>query len=240
MSVSLNELTYRIFNIVQPKHSDDSAIDITEIQYDVENTRALLIKRKFSNKFRTDLPEAIIQPIKRLEIESVNSSNVTSSPDIPSGKVLMKTKLQIPRLLEKTSGMALIKRISASTITSSNFSLVTPQQAIYSGNGKFNGKNIFVFYENDYLYFITGRTLAKGLKYVDLYAVFERPTKVFDFMNTNYTGTFTNDSDYPITFDMVDDIESIVIKNKLKIESTQPIDDINDSSDTPKQINTPQ
>jgi len=130
MSASLNEISYRIFNIIHPKLVDDQSIDILEIQYDVENTRAMLIKRRFSNKFRTEIPEAIVQPIKRLEIESVNASNVTSNPDIPSGKVLMRTKLQIPRLLEKTSGLPLIKRISASTMLSANFTVVTPQQAI--------------------------------------------------------------------------------------------------------------
>ncbi len=236
MSVSLNEISYRVFNIIKPKIIDDSNIDITEIQYDVENTRAMLIKRRFGNKFRVEIPEAIIQPIKRLEIESVNASNLTSNPDIPSDKVLMKTKLQIPRLLEKSSGMPMIKRVSSSTILSSNFSVVTPQQAITSGNGKFNSKNIFCFYENDYLYLITGLMISKAIKYIDLYPVFERPTKYFDFMNTNYNGTFTNDSPYPVMMDMIDDIEQIIIKNKLRIEDSQPIDDINDSSDTKNQI----
>jgi len=238
MSASFNEITYRIFNIVRPKISDDSSIDISEIQYDVENTRAMLIKRRFSNKFRTEIPEAIVQPIKRLEIESVNASNLTSNPDIPSDKVLMRTKLEIPRLLEKSSGLPMVKRASSSTILSSNFSIVTPQQAITSGNGKFNSKNIFCFYENDRLYLITGLMISKAIKYIDLYAVFERPTKYFDFMNANYSPNpaFSHDSDYPVMLDMIDDIEQIIIKNKLKIESTQPIDDINDSSDTGNQI----
>lgn len=233
MSVSFNELSYRIFNIIKPKISDDESIDILEIKYDIENTRALLLKRRFSNKFRSGIPEAVIQPISQLEIESVNASNIY--PDIPSNKVLMKTVLPIPQLLEKTSGVPLVKRISASTLLSRNFTFVTPQQAITSGNGKFNKKNIFCFYENDYLYLITGRLLSKGIKYIDLYAVFERPTKVNTFLNDNYNMSLTDNNDYPISMDMIDDIEKIVINNKLRIESSQPVDDINDSSDTLKQ-----
>lgn len=236
-SVSFNELTYRIFNIVKPKISDDESIDILEIQYDVENTRAMLLKRRFSNKFKSQIPEPLIQRIEQLEIEDVNSSNLY--PDIPSDQVLMRTKLQVPQLLEKSSGMPLIKRISSSTILSKNFSVVTPEQAKYSGNGKFNQKNIFCFIEDGYLHFITKRLIFKGIKYVDLHGIFERPTKVNEFLNDNFSGTYDNDSPYPITMDMIDDIESIVIKNKLRIESSQPIDDINDSSDTPKQIVNP-
>lgn len=231
MSVSLNELAYRIFDIVVPKISDDQSIDISEIKYDIENARALLIKRGFSKKFKSVLPESIIQNIDGLEIQTINSSNVA----ISSEKVVMKTILPIPKLLEKSSGLPFIKRISASTVLSSNFSFVTPQQAIYSGNGKFNSKHIFCFYEDGYLYLVTKRDLYKGLKYIDLHAVFERPTDVNTFLNTNQSASLTDDSEYPIPMDMIDDIEQIVIKNKLRIQSTQPIDDINDSSDTLKQ-----
>jgi len=235
MSVSLNELGYRIFNIILPKVSDDSSIDIADIRYDIENTRALLIKRRYGSKFKTQLPEAIVQSIESLEIESVNASNVI----IQSDKVLMKTKLQIPQLLEKSSGMPMVKRISAATVLSNNFTVVTPQQAIYSGNGKFNQKNIFCFYEDGYLYLVTKRDLFKGVKYIDVDAVFERPTEYFTFMNANLSGAFDYDSNYPVALDMIDDIEQIVIKNKLRIESTQPVDDVNDSSDTSKQMANP-
>lgn len=243
--VTFNELSYRIFNIIAPKISDDQSIDILDIQYDVENTRALLLKRRFSNKFKAEIPEAIIQPLKKLKIQSVNASNVL--PSLSSDKVLMRTELPIPKIIEKSSGLPLIKRISSSTIMSHNFTFVTPQQAIYSGNGKFNQKDIFCFYENNYLYFITGRLLYKAVKYIDLYAVFERPTKVFEFCNSYYNDTvgdvlydanypYSDNSSFPISADMIDDIEGIIIRNKLKIESTQPIDTINDSADTIRQI----
>lgn len=233
MSVSFNELAYRVFTIIIPQMSDDQAIDISEIKYDVENSRALLIKRSYSNKFKSDIPDALVQSIKMLEIMSVNASN---SITLPSDKVLMRTVLQVPDILEKSSGMPMIKRISASTILSNNFSVVTPQQAIYSGNGKFNQDSIFCFIENKYIYLVTKRTVSKALKYIDLYPVFSRPSEYYSFMNTNYSGTYSDDSEYPITMDMIDDIESIIVKNKLKIESTQPIDAVNDSSDTIKQV----
>lgn len=233
MSVSLNELSYRILNIITPKIMDDQAIDISEIQYDVETTRSLLIKRQHGKKFKYQLPEAIVQPINSLEIEAVNNSTFAS---IPSDKVIMRTTLQIPQIIEKSSGMPMIKRISAATIVSGNFTIVTPQQAVYSGNGKFNSKNIFCFYEDGYLYLVTKRDLFKAVKYIDLDAAFERPTEVFTFLNTNFSGSYDNDSNYPVSMDMIDDIEQIIIKNKLRVESTQPIDDINDSSDTQKQI----
>ena len=97
--ISFNDLCYRIFNIVKPKIIDDESIDIAEVQYDVETTRAMLLKRRYSNKFRSDIPENIIQFIPKLELINVNSSNLY--PDVPSDKVLMRTSLKIPRLLEK-------------------------------------------------------------------------------------------------------------------------------------------
>lgn len=245
MSVTLNELSYRIFNIIKPKISDDESIDISEIQYDIENTRAMLLKRAFSNKFKTQIPESITQTIPKIEIGNMNSSELY--PDIPSDKVLMRTNIKLPGAIEKTSGMPLIKRISAATLLSTNFTVTTPQHAIYSGNGKFNQKNVFCFFENGYLYLLTSRILNKALKYITIQFVAERPTEVFDFMNDNYSDNpddrnydegveYTNDSAYPMDMDMITDLEEVVIKNRLRIEASQPIDDINDSSDTPKQI----
>lgn len=234
MAASFNEISYRIFNIIKPKLSDDESIDISEIKYDVETTRATLLKRQYSNKFRSAISESVTQSIPKLEIESANASSLY--PDIPSDKVLMKTVLQVPELLTKSSGIPIIKRLSAATLLSHNFTFVTSEQAIYSGNGKFNQKNIFCFYENGYIYLITGRLLNKGLKYIDINAVFSRPTEVNDFLNENNGASLTDDSPYPISMDMINDIGDIIFKSKLRIEAQQPIDDINDSSDTIKQI----
>lgn len=245
MSVTFNEISYRIFNIIKPKIGDDESIDILEIQYDVENTRAMILKQRFSNKFKSEIPDSITQFIPKIEVESANASELY--PDIPSNKILMKSKTKIPNFLTKSSGIPIIKRLSAATLMSNNFTLVTPQHAIYSGNGKFNQKHIFAFYENEYLYLLTGRTLNKGLKYVTVQGVFQRPTEVNEFLNNNYSSDpnaanymegvpFDNDDSYPINMDMIGDIEELVIKNRLRMESSQPIDDINDSSDTPKQI----
>lgn len=230
---SLNEIAYRILNVIKPKLSDDASLDISEVKYDVENIRATILKRTFSNKFRSTIPEEIVQSVPKLEIEAVNASNVV--PDLPSDKVLMRTKLQVPSILEKSSGMPLIKRISAATILSANFTIVTPQHAIYAGNGKFNQKNIFVFYEDGYLYLITKRLLNKGLKYINIGIVANKPTEVQDFLNTNNNATLTDDSPYPASMAMIDDIEQSILK-KLGIENSQPIDDVNDSSDTINQI----
>ena len=234
MNVTFNELSYRILNIIVPKLGDDASIDISEVKYDVENTRAMLIKQRYSNKFKSTISDSITQFIPKLEIEDVNAS--IAIPELPSGKVLMKTKLKIPEFIDKSSGLPLIKRISSATILSHNFTYVTQEQAIYSGNGKFNQKNIFVFRENDYLYLITGRLLNKGIKYIDLNAVFQRPTKVNEFLTTNSGFSFDDDSVYPINMDMIGEVEDYIVKSKLRIESSQPIDDINDSSDTAKQI----
>jgi len=232
--ITFNELSYRIFNTIKPKISDDESIDILDIQYDIENTRAMLIKQRYSNKFKTSISELLIQHIPKLEIENVNASNLY--PDIPSDKVLMKTKLKVPNMIEKTSGVPLIQRISSSTILSKNFTFVTPQQAIYSGNGKFNQNNIFCFIEDGYIYLITKRLINKGIKYMDLYAVFARPTQVFTFLNTNNGTALDNNSPYPLNQDIEMELSSIIIKERIGIESKQPIDDVNDSSDTPKQL----
>lgn len=230
MSASFNEIAYRIFNIVKPKISDDESIDILEIKYDIENARALLLKRRKG----TNIPHSAIQYIPKLEVESVNASSIY--PDIPSDKVLLRTTIQVPEFLRRSSGVPMIDRISAPTLLSNNFSFVNPEYAVSSGNGMFNKEHIFAFDEDNYLYFITGRILSKSIKYINLNAVFERPSKVNTFMNENLSYSLTDDDDYPIPMDMIDEIENIVIKNKLSLEATQPIDDINDSSDTPKQI----
>ena len=232
MSVSLNELSYRILLIVRPKISDDESIDISEIRYDIETTRALLTKRRYSNTFRHQLPESIVQSIKNIEIEYVNSS---SSP-ITSRNIIMRSVNKIPKIMEYHSGMPMVKNISTATILSNNFTMITQQQASSCGNGKFNQHNIFCFYEDDYLYFITRRMLFKGVKYINLDAVFERPTSVFEYLNVYNNENLDRNSPYPISLDMVDDIEQIIVKNKLRIEAAQPIDDVNDSSDTKEVI----
>ena len=234
-------MLYEVITIIIPKISDDESIDITEIKYDVENIRATLLNQRYSNKYKANIPDNIVQKINKLKITSVDSSRLSNSSiplaDIPDGKVLMRTQLQIPDILTKSSGNYLIKRISASTLMSKNFTMTTPEQAAYSGNGKFNSKNIFCFIEDNYIYLITQRSLFKSLKYIDLHAVFTRPTEVNSLLNNSFGFSLDDDDPYPVSEDMAYEIEEIILK-KLNIQKSQIIDDINDSSDTSKQIKT--
>lgn len=243
---SLNEISYRILNIIRPKLSDDDAIDISEIKFDVNNIRSTLLKRKFNKKY-FEIPSNLVQTLDNLSVSYVNSSTVFS-PEIAANTVLLKSNLKLPKILQSNMGKSIIKEVSAANILSDNFTVINGRFAKSSGSGKFNKRNAFVFIEDDYLYIITKRLIYKALEYVNIQAVFEDGNAIKDFKNANYsTDTsdtmydanllYTDDDEYPVTLDMIKEIEDIIVYNKLLTENNAAIDSNNDGSDSIREVN---
>ena len=227
--MTLNEISYRILNIVKPKLVDDDSIDISEVKYDVRKTIATLMKQKFNKKY-LEIPSNATQTIKNLEVEVVNSSTMLD-PEIAATRVVLRTKLKVPKFIHNSSGKPVIKEVSPSNILGKNFTVINSRFAKSAGSGRFNRKNVFAFYENEYLYFITRRLIYKTLQYVDIQAVFEDPKKVFDFLNENYGTSYDDNSEYPVPNDMIKQVEDMVLYNKLLTQDNASIDVKNDGAD---------
>jgi hypothetical protein len=170
------------------------------------------------------------------------------NPEIASNRVLLKSNLQLPKILQSGMGKSIIKEVSAANILSENFTFINSKFARTSGSGRFNQKNVFAFIEEGYLYLITKRLIYKSLTYVNIQAVFEDADAVRDFKNDNYSTTstdtmydvnlpYTDDSDYPVTLGMIKQIEDIILYNKLLTENNATIDSKNDGKDSLKEVN---
>lgn len=231
---SINEISYRILNIIRPKLSDDDAVDITEIKFDVNNVRTTLLKQKFDKKY-FEISSNLTRPIQNLEVEPLNTSTILS-PEIASNTIILRSKLQIPKVLTSGMGKPLIKQISPANITGVNFTVINGKHAQHSGSGKFNKRNVFAFIEDDYVYFISKRYLYKSLTYVNIDFVPEDAQEYKDFMNDNYSAGLTDNDEYPVTLDLIKQIEDIIIYNKLLTENNASIDSQNDGSDSLKEV----
>lgn len=242
---SLNEIAYRILNVVQSKKSDDDPIDITEIKFDVNNIRATLLKQKL-DKFYLEIPENLVQTINNIELDVINSSFLLNA-EVKANSTVLRSKVKIPKILGDKVGRFVIKEISASNILSDNFTVVNSKNAKYTGNGKFNRGDLFTWIEDDYVYVKTNSLIIKTIKYINVRAIFLDAISVASFYNKYYNSDsnsilynpnlpYDDDSDFPVTNDMIKQIEDIILYNKLFTENTAKIDSKNDSSDSIREV----
>ena len=78
-------------------------------------------------------------------------------------------------------------------------------------------KSTIFFLRNEYVYVRPGEY---GIKYIKVDGIFEVPTEVMNFSNTNTTqGSYGIDSPYPIPINMVPTLKEMILAKELGIEA---------------------
>ena len=72
----------------------------------------------------------------------------------------------------------------------------------------------------------------KAIQFIDVVGVFQNPSQVAQFTDISGNSLYSDDARYPISRAMRDDIEGIIIKDRIAIQSQAPSDVINDATDT--------
>ena len=227
-NATLNQEAYSIMESVRGKISDDDNISIDQVKYLIHNTRAKLLKQKFDKNLRV-IDDVFTQSLGAVEVELVDSS---IHPDIPSDKYMLRTVLEIPETIDRRNYEGTFTRIGPAERKSSKFNLVSYDRAINSGHGRFNRNEVYAFILDSRIYLISNSVYHKAIQYIDIVGVFQNPTQVAMFKDSNGDSLYSDDARYPISRAIMGDIENIIIRERIAKQASAPSDVINDGTDT--------
>ena len=226
-NVTLNQIAYGIFETVRGKIVDDDNISIDQIKDMVHSTRARLLKQKFDKNLRV-IDDVFTQSLGSIETELVDSS---IHPTIPSDRTMLRTLEDIPETIDRRNYEGTFTRIGPADRLSTRFNLVSYARAIASGNGRFNRNEVFAFLLDSNIHLISNSIYHKPIQFIDVIGVFQNPTQVAQFTDIAGNSLYSDDGRYPISRAMRDDIENIIIKERIAPQSQVVSDVINDGTD---------
>lgn len=230
-NVTLNQIAYGIFEVIRGKLSDDDDISLDHIKDMIHSTRAKLLKQKFDKNLRR-IDDVFIQSLGALEIEAVDAS---AHSTIKAGRYMYRTVLEVPSTIDRRNYEGTFTRIGPADTLATEYNLVSYNRALYSGNGRFNKDHIFCFVRDSKIYLISNSgAYHKGVQFIDVQGVFQNPSQVATFTDNNGDSLYADDKNYPISRSMREDIENIILKEKLGIEAKAPSDKLNDGDDSIK------
>ena len=223
---TFDQLVLDAMSLKRGQMSDDDIGDKRQYEFWINNTRALLIRQDYA-KNRT-LSENVIQDLGCVEIET---ADVSECCDMTYGCSIKRTKLLLPKPIELLQNDA-IMRVATIDKTSKAFSIVSYDQFIFSGNGRFNTNQIYATFRNSRVFLKSNSNILtlKAMKYINIRGIFEDPREVKKFTRCNGTPCYTNNSDYPISNWMIEIIKKMILDTDIKIMFTLPSDPSNDSS----------
>ena len=227
-NVTLNDIAHSIYDSVRGKAGDDDNVSLDHIKGLIHNTRAKFLKQKFDKNLRV-IDDTFTQSLGSIETEQVDSS---IHPEIPSGKFLLRTVLEIPETIDRRNYEGTFTRIGPAERKSHKFNLVSYDRAIASGNGRFNRDQVFAFLLDSKIYLISNSVYHKPINFIDVVGVFQNPTQVAQFTDENGDSLYSDDGRYPLSRTMMDDIENTIIKERMVVEVQAPSDVVNDGTDT--------
>lgn len=210
-----NEIIYDLLTIVRPQLSDDSEIDVRQIGFWVDTTRAMFIRQEMNKKRSVDTE--LIQTLCA-DLEEVDASDCC---DVEIGcDTLLRTTKEVPPTVELYQKEAIF-RVAGINKLKKPFSYVDYARIPWVGSGRFNKENIYAFIHNKYMYiFSPGNPEWKFLENISIRGVFEDPREASKFKDCN-TGAacYTDDSEYPMKAWMLPAMKEAILKSNLLIQA---------------------
>lgn len=227
-NVTLNQIAYEIFEVVRGEISDDDNISLDMIKDMIHDVRAKLLKQKFDKNARV-IDDVFTQSLGALQIEAVDAS---AHSTIKAGRYMYRTVREIPETIDRKNYEGTFVRIGPADKLATSYNLVSYDRALYSGNGRYNRDQIFCFLRDNKIYLISNSgAFHKAVQFIDVIGVFQNPSQVATFLDTNGDSLYADDKTYPISRSMKEDLETI-IKQKLLPNAQAPTDKMNDADNT--------
>jgi hypothetical protein len=200
--------------------TQSETISDRQVEYWIHQYRALLLKQDMDKK-KTPNPD-YIQEIKGLHLTPVDVTEIT---DIPIGKYVLKTDLQLPKTIDCNfkSGFTYV-----GTAAGREIQYIPQTRSIWQQYKYYTNSDPVVYLKNRYLYVTNGDIL----EYIDVRGIFEIPTEVSQFVNP-ITGTPSYDVDtdkYPIPTNLLPVLKQMILKQELNIMTQSESDVTNDSA----------
>jgi hypothetical protein len=192
----------------------------------INEQRALWLRNEY-NKNRSVDPY-VIQTLSCVELELVDP--IQCCVAVPTGCKVLRTKKKIPNTIEFffTKG---ITSVGPADIMRPRFLLIDYSRVPYAGTGRTNGKAIYSFIYDSYMYVFSKEPGLALLKYITIRGIFEDPSELGSFLDCSSNQTCWKPSDpYPLNQWMWAYIKQNVIQQLMQ-KATQIQDDAVNSED---------
>ncbi len=194
------------------------------ILYWVEQVRSQLISQSLSRK--DDINDSWIQYIPCVGLTLADSSECCEAP---VGCYVLKSNKQLPSSIDFWKDNSIV---SVSTMDGSLISKSNPLKIKYLSHNKYTSKIKAWYIKNDYLYIVND----EFLELVEVAGLFETPSDLKRFADCGGNSCFNNNSKYPVSQTLANQITDIVIKNKVMPFYSFPKDNSNNANgQTPQQ-----
>ena len=135
---SLNEIVYDIIESYRATYKNTDSLDERLVATWIQHYRAELIKQRLEESMRI-VDEHWVQDLGAIEMQPIDSSLVSG---FTSDRYIMRSVREIPPTIQTKFGIGTFTRISPADRLENKFNLVSYERALYSGNGKYNNKDI--------------------------------------------------------------------------------------------------
>jgi hypothetical protein len=223
-----NEIIYAIREGLK-EYVDDTKYTDDYLMYLVRLNRAVFIRREYNNQQRI-IDTEIIQNIF-MDVEEVDDEECGKYIFCNNGCSLIRTVKPIPFTLELHNKNLIMSIRSAERNVTIPFNIITPEKAIYAGEGQYEKKQIFAIPHSDgHIYFKSKHNIHRGLEAVIVSAVFENPDDAAQFKCGTKPCYDIVEDRYPCKAWMEALIINTVIEKLAPLKSL-PRDEVNNSND---------
>lgn len=199
--MTLNQIVYNLADIVG---KSDVPHFIERLKFNVKYYRALLIRR--DQERNSYLPEQFMQSF------CVNMIKVDASEccDVTVDCIIMRSEEKLPSAIRLKNGSPLTYVGTIDNLKS--YAPMTVNELPYISHSTFTGRSARYFLQNGYLYVINSKAKKLTVK-----GIFEDPADIALYECVG--DCYSDDSEFPITADMVQRITQSLLAGELQILS---------------------
>jgi hypothetical protein len=225
-TVSLNELVYELLELRRAFLKSTDPLSKRIVVDWIQSQRARLLKQKCDAPMYS-IDDHYVQGLGKITMEKVTSTE--SGIVLGTEDQMWRTTIEIPRTIENKEGKGTFTRIGPSDKLSVRYKVVTYEDALTRGNGKFNHNTIYAFVLGDRIYLTSKSGAHFGIKYLDIRGIFQDPIAAALIA----TPTWTYDDDYPINKELVDQLKVLIVNEKFGLTLVQAKDQTDNTEDDP-------
>lgn len=195
-----------------------------QIYWWIDEIRAVLISQSLAKK--DDLNDTWLQTISCMELEQADESECCL---VDTDCYVLKTVEKIPTTIDtwKNNWIVSVTTASGEPISKSNRFANRYQK--YS---KYTGSARYYYLKNDYLYIVNDQLL----EYVNVTGLFQSPSDLAAYVTCEDEECFTQDSPYPISANMANQVVDIIVKTKVIPFMQFPSDNENNANNNVEQL----
>jgi hypothetical protein len=214
-----NEIIYNWLNLIKAgRLSDDFTPSTNQLSFIADYKRAQYIRQdQTKNYFDTDQFYQDLGCINMIPVDKAECCTIGLDCDV------LRSEVKIPNIIRLKERYGL--KISA-VDRQTRFTIILPERVPFLGNTKFPQLGVKVYFLNGYIYIPE----SLDIRAINVRAILEKPENAKTFI-CDGEACYTNDSEYPLTSDMLDLITRDVLSTELSFLMKMIPDETNDGSD---------